>query len=218
MDKLALYYDHYKETCSLSRDAQKRRNKSFVLLCVLEAVSFLMLIRPDIAFSIMLAEITNKIGTMLDLGNNILQTLIWVLITYVLIRYCQDTLYVERQYGYLSKIEKEISNCMQGSLFDRESENYLDNYPMVLNFIDLFYKMVAPMVFFVINMVHIIAEWRSAKTVTLALLCDSTMFFAVMIVAWFYFFEIHSKLSEFFKRIPPIKKMAELLEKILKEV
>lgn len=218
MDKLELYYDHYKESCTLSREAQKRRNKSFVMLCCLEAISFLILIRPDIVFSTLLAGISSKLGAVLNLGNSILQTLIWVLLTYILIRYCQDTLYVERQYVYLSKIEKEISNSLEGGPFNRESENYQSNYPIVLNFIDLFYKMLAPIMFFLINVMHIAKEWQSTEIVTLALLCDSVLFFAITIITWFYFFEIHSKIATFCKRIPLIKEIAEFLRKILKEV
>ena len=47
MEKLDLYYDHYKETYALSKQAQTRRNKLFVLLCVFEALSFLVLIKPN---------------------------------------------------------------------------------------------------------------------------------------------------------------------------
>ena len=47
MDALEMLYDHYKETFSLSKEAQARRNKSFIVLCILEAFSFLLLIRPE---------------------------------------------------------------------------------------------------------------------------------------------------------------------------
>ena len=52
MDALEVLYDHYKETFSLSKEAQGRRNKSFVILCVLEALSFFLLIRPEMAFEL----------------------------------------------------------------------------------------------------------------------------------------------------------------------
>ena len=101
MDILDVLYDHYKETFSLSKEAQGRRNKSFVILCVLEAVSFLLLIRPEMAFELILKGINKDIETPLQLSNTIIQTLIWLLIVYVMIRYIQDMLYIERQYTYL---------------------------------------------------------------------------------------------------------------------
>lgn len=218
MDRLELYYDHYKESYALCKEAQKRRNKGFVAVCCLEAISFLILIRPEIAFSTILAGISNTLGTALDLGNSTLQTLIWALIAYVLIRYCQDTLYIERQYRYINKIEKEISKCLDGDSFDREGENYLNNYPMVLNFIDLFYNMLSPIMFFLINVVHITKEWQSTQSVKLVLLCDSILFLAISIITWFYFFEIHNKITAFFKKVPLVRKIAELLRKVLEAV
>ena len=54
MDALEMLYDHYKETFSLSKEAQAKRNKSFIVLCILEAFSFLLLIRPEKAFELIL--------------------------------------------------------------------------------------------------------------------------------------------------------------------
>lgn len=154
MDKLDLLYDHYKESNTLRLEAQGRRNKHFVILCCLEAILYWILIRPETAFSSLLSGLSAILGTLLELGNETTQTLIWILVVYVLIRYCQDTLYVERQYKYLDKIEKSISRKLDGNVFDRESDNYLCGYPMVLDFIDLFYKMLMPVIFFVINIVR----------------------------------------------------------------
>lgn len=153
------------------------------------------------------------------MGNNTIQTLVWILVVYILIRYCQDTLYVERQYKYLDKIEKTISEELNGSLFDREGSNYLNDYPMVLNFIDLFYKMLMPIIFFIINIVRIVQEWHVFDHVTLALLCDTIMFLAAGVIVWFYFFEIHNKITTWCKKhIPLVDKIAIWLRKILKEV
>lgn len=219
MDKLQLYYDYYKETCSLSKEAQSRRNRNYVILCILEALSFLFLIKPDTALEVLAIGIYAQLNTTLVVGKGILQTLLWLLIAYVLIRYCQDTLYVERQYMCLDRIEKEISQLMGGIPFDREGVGYLKAFPMVLNFIDLFYKMFSPILFLVINLVHIISEWKSVDTLTLALLCNTAVFGVILIVTWFYFFEIHSQITAWCKlHIPLIDKISKWLRKALKEV
>ena len=80
MDTLDVLYDHYKETFSLSKESQGRRNKSFVILCVLEAISFLLLIRPEMAFELILKGINRDIETPLQLSNTIIQTLIYIII------------------------------------------------------------------------------------------------------------------------------------------
>ena len=138
MRDLELYYEHYKETYALSKQAQLRRNKYYIVLCLLEALSFLFLINPDKVADLFSVGISSKLHTTLVLGNVTLQTLLWILIAYVNVRYCQDTLYVERLYLYINKIEKAISKISNSSIFNRESDEYTRNYPMVLNFIDLF--------------------------------------------------------------------------------
>ena len=214
-----MLYDHYKETFSLSKEAQTRRNKSFIVLCILEAFSFLLLIRPEKAFYLILEGINKELDMTLQLTNTIIQTLFWLLIVYVMIRYVQDVLYVERQYIYLDSLEKEISNLGSVDIFTREGVNYQKDFPMVLNFIDLFYKMLMPIFFAVINIVRIYEEWILADKVTIAIICDTVLFLSVFIIDWFYFFEIHTKITNFCKRhIPFLDTIAKKLRKILKEV
>lgn len=217
MDTLDVLYDHYKETFSLSKESQGRRNKSFVILCVLEAISFLLLIRPEMAFELILKGINRDIETPLQLSNTIIQTLIWLLIVYVMIRYIQDMLYIERQYTYLNKLEKEISNLTISGIFSREGENYQRNYPMVLNFIDLFYKMLMPILFALINIVRIHEEWILSQESLIALVCDTILCAAIIVIDWFYFFEIHTKITGFCKsHLPFINSIANGLRKVLK--
>lgn len=220
MDSIEIIYDHYKETFSLSKEAQARRNKNFVILCVLEALSFLILIKPEKAFEIIADGINSELDLTLSLGNSIIQTLIWILIAYVSIRYVQDMMYIERQYGYMDKLEKKICASIDyHNLFSREGDHYKESYPMVLNFIDLFYKMLMPILFIIINSVHIHREYMLEKMMTWALACDTILYVAIFIIMWFYFFEIHSKITGFCKKhIPLINKISIILRKWLKEV
>lgn len=214
-----MLYDHYKGTNSLSKEAKKRRNKSFIVLCVLEAFSFLILIRPERAFELILDGINKEMNMTLQLSNTIIQTMLWILIAYVLIRYIQDMLYVERSYIYLDDLEKEILKLNSINIFNREGENYQQDYPMVLNFIDLFYKMLMPVFFMGINSVRIYKEWTVINKVSLALICDTVLFVAIFIITWFYFFEIHSKITDFCKKhIPFVDPIAKILRKVLKEL
>lgn len=219
MDSLEILYDHYKETGELSRTAQNRRNKGFIGLCVLEAISFLILVRPMDVLKLFVSEIKNKLDVTLNLSNSILQTLIWVLITYVMIRYVQDVLYVERQYLYMDMLEKKISKEGSSDVFMREGLHYQNNYPMVLNFIDLFYKMLSPVLFLTINTIRIVFEWKQQNTLTLALICDTILYVSLSIILWFYFFEVHSKITSWLKKhIKIIDYIGSILRKWLKKV
>ena len=101
----------------------------------------------------------------------------------------------------------------------REGDNYTENCPMVTNFIDLFYKMFCPILFLVINSVHICKEWVQTPKVNFRLVCDTVLYVALFVILWFYFFEIHSKITNWCKmHIPGIKFIADKLRKLLKEV
>lgn len=218
MDKIELYYDHYKETYKLSKKAQDRRNKFFVVLCIMEALSFMLLIKPEEMQKVFVAGINTHFETEIFLGNGVIQTLLWILVAYVTVRYCQDVLYVERQYLYLEQLEMKIAQECNASFFGREGEQYLRDYPIVLNLVDLFYKFFCPVLFTGVNIVHIIQEWKNC-TWTLALGCDTAIFGVIFIITWFYFFEIHSKIASWFKRhIPLLNTISVVIKKILKEV
>lgn len=216
-NKFETLYDHYKETYSLSKSAQERRNKGFVLLCVLEAISFLMTWNPAWICGLLNDAASKKLESTIQISSNILQTTLWILIAYVLVRYIQDVLYIERQYGYIAHLEKKISELMGDNLFSREGENYTKDYPIVLNLIDLFYKMLCPVLFSVINVYHIIQEWNSSAY-GFSLTCDTIICSAIFIITWFYFFEIHSKINAWFLKCKPIAWIDMKLRKLLKEV
>lgn len=216
MDALDLLYKHYNDTNTLRLAAQERRNKEFAILCVLEALSFLVLIKPEQALMALLNCVNSVADTTLELGNGILQTLLWVLLVYIQIRYVSDMLYVEKQYCYQAALEKQLSQKSQVEI-SREGDNYIKDYPIVLNLIDLFYKMLCPVLFEIINIVRICYEWKTTASL-LALILDTVFCASSFIIMWFYFFEIHSKITAWFKKCTFIDWCAKKIRKILKEV
>lgn len=217
MESIEILYDHYKDTYALSKVAQERRNKSFVCLCILETVAYLWAVDPQ--KMIVALQSYEILSGFVNLGHEIIQTFLWMMIVYVLIRYVQDMIYVERQYGYLTKLEIKISSIVADEMFSRESSNYLKEYPKILNLIDLFYKMVMPVLFLVLNFVHIIMEWQYDQKNMLSVLCDSFIFTAIFIITWFYFFWIHSKITNYWiEKIPIIKRIDQWLSRELKKV
>lgn len=158
MNELELLYDHYKDTYELSKKEQKLRNKNFIVLCLLEALSFLTLLNTEKAYAVFQHIINIKSENPIELGDSILRPLLWVLVLYVSIRYCQNTIYVERQYVYIHNLEKKISGSIKD--FNREGFNYLSNRPFVLKFIHIFYTWISPLLFIIINTVRIVMEFK----------------------------------------------------------
>ncbi len=133
MEASEIIYDHYKETDELRRNAQSKRDKSFLCVCVLEAFSFFLLIKPEEALTIFLDGINSQWETSISLGLGVLQTLLWILIIYAMIQYIQSVLCIERSYRYQSNLEKELSQEIRRTI-SREGDNYTENCPMVTNF------------------------------------------------------------------------------------
>lgn len=221
MDILELYYDHYKETYSTHQKTKIERDRYYLILCALEAFSFYLAIQPDQAATVISSGIKGQLNATITIGQDILQTLTWILIAYVLISYCRDCLYVERQYRYLDKLEKEISNIIsKRDIFNREGDDYLKDYPIVLNLTDIFYKIVSPIMFSVINYIRIKQEiMQYGYFDKVSVTCDIVIFIMICIILWFFFFEIHSTTTQWLKRkIPFLVGISKFIHRILKEV
>lgn len=180
MDKTELLYDHYKETVRVSTDMQAKRNALFVYVCVFELLNFLMLLFPQVINSALSAFLLEAYKVSLSELLGLLPTGIWLLTTYVLVRYFQTAIYVERQYPYIEVIEAEIAKETRLACFARESKAYLSNYPKVLNLIHIFYTWAIPVLLQVINTVKIIMEWKATPNASTTWL--NTLIYAFLLV------------------------------------
>ena len=125
---LDIYYDHYKESNTLNNAVQSRRNRGFIFLCILEAVSFMMTRNPEFICGLLNDAVAQKLEMTIKISTGIIQTLIWILIAYALVRYVQDVFYIERQYRYIDELEMEISKKLgevNEEIFGREGKSYL---------------------------------------------------------------------------------------------
>ena len=79
--------------------------------------------------------------------------------------------------------------------------------------------MLMPILFALINIVRIHEEWILSQESIIALVCDTILCAAIIVIDWFYFFEIHTKITGFCKsHLPFINSIANGLRKVLKEV
>lgn len=159
---------------------QAKRNALFVYVCVFELINFVMLLFPQVINSALSAFLLETYKVSLSDLLGLLPTGIWLITTYVLVRYFQTTIYVERQYPYIEVIEAEITKETGLSCFDRESKAYLSNYPKVLDLIHIFYTWMIPVLLQVINTVKIILEWK--VTAGIATTWVNTLIYVFLVV------------------------------------
>ena len=153
-----ILYDHYKVSNSMLQSTHKDREKFFRLLFIFEVVNIIFLRQP--------LEFAKIIQDSLNLSQNIkiestsflitsLQIVLSVAITYLLIRYFQTNIQIERQYSYIGKLESELTNKAGANIFCRESTEYSRGYPFILNVIDIFYKFIIPLVLLFLHLIKI---------------------------------------------------------------
>ncbi len=184
MNKIEILYNHYKESNTLIKNAQEERNKLFKYLCLAILFNLIFLIYPDEIIDILNQFFNNNYSITISITYIIIQSSCWILITYLLIQYLHKNIYVERQYTYLKKLEEEIGNELKTKVFNRESNNYLNNYPLILNVLDFFYKWFLPIAIILINGIKLYYEYVNKVCLFLKItdtLCFSFIFLLIVL-------------------------------------
>lgn len=191
MDKTELLYDHYKETFSIIKETITQRNRFFVMVFLVMTLQFLFASSPDSVSYLIICIIQKQYE--IDISNqmSILQSFLWLILLYLTMRYYQATIHIEKQYNCIYSIEADISN-IEHITFDRESGNYLLNYPKMSDFVDVLYKWVFPIIYCLIICYKIVIEYITSKFGFLLLL-NSVLFISCFILTILYLVFLHGK-------------------------
>lgn len=191
MDNKELLYDHYKETFSLIKASIKQRDRLFVWLFFVMAVHFLFAASPESILAIIVGVVQNQYNVDISNQMSIIQSFLWVMLLYLTMRYYQSTVYIERQYRYIHSIEADIASVV-GVKFDREGTNHLLNYPKMNDFIDFFYKWFFPLIYAVVILYKIIAEYCISFSPLFSLF-NGVVFCACFLLNILYLVFLHGK-------------------------
>lgn len=156
---LALLHDHYKESFNLIRQQEQRRDRLFILLTVLFGALILQTQYPTAlrTAGLTIAGVQVSIS---DLPLPMLLDLTWALSFLVSLKYCQMATHAERQYQYLHRLEAAISSKLGDSeLYCREGKEYLQRYPLLLNWAWLCYVILFPLIVISGTIVLFVTMW-----------------------------------------------------------
>lgn len=184
MNKIEILYDHYKESNVLSQNAQKERNKLFKYLCFVILINLIFLFYPGEIVTGVNQFLNKTYSIDTSITYTIIQSFCWLLIVYLLIQYLHKNIYIERQYIYLEKLENEIGNELKSKIFNRESVSYLDNYPLILEVLDFFYKWILPITIVLINGIKLYYEYVNKVCLFLKItdtICFSFIFLLIIL-------------------------------------
>lgn len=206
MPSTDIIYDHYKETCSIVREKIAERNRFFVFVCIAFLVLGLITVVPGVVTSFVEQWTEDAINVSLTISVHLLQTFTWLIALYLSIRYVQATIYIERQYFYIRKLEDDINVALKKQkAIERESSNYLNVYPFANNFIHFLYTVVFPLAVILavvgkmsVDWILISAEWWQFPAVSALAIFDSVLALAILVLvaAYYYFIRQVAKFYE----------------------
>lgn len=185
MDKIDLLYDHYKETLTTLYAKIKQRDRIFIITGILLLIHLLLAVNPNEYGGFIIKIINEKFS--LDISNYIMviHTFLWIAIIYTTLRYSQSCVAIERSYQYISILELRIANIAQTN-FDRESGNYLKNYPSISKITNFIYKYLFAIFAIIIAsikiLMEIINEYTLKSTRSYLILIDIALYILYSII------------------------------------
>ena len=144
MERANILYDHYKDTISKQEMMIKTRNRFFVYLMIGTFAFCTWGMEPYNTFEQIMSMIEKEYKIRLGFQYFYGQTFLWIIYSYLLARYYQAVIYIERQYKYIEQLECNLSDDTQFENFNRESKAYLRGYPWSLTVIHFFYNIIVP--------------------------------------------------------------------------
>lgn len=161
--KLETLNDHYKDTFSHQLNYLKQRNRLFFYLLVVLTLMFFQVVSPSESDTIISKFVSKKIGEDVVLKTSFVRGMLWFALLSLVLRYCQTTVHIERQYIYVHKLEKEVAAFYPNSVaFTREGKSYRKDYPILSDWADILYVWVFPVLLLIFITVKIFTEFPAS--------------------------------------------------------
>lgn len=147
MEELEILYDHYKETCTISRENEKTRNKLFIIVCVIIGLLFMFSYDNNSIVGLIQSWFKGNYNCDLLFSSNIIQAVLWIVLLFSTLRYLGLNINLDRSYSYIHQLEKRINKISSNPIITREGESYLRNYPVLNNITYYMYRVVIPIIY-----------------------------------------------------------------------
>lgn len=141
-----ILYDHYKDSFSQIKKNEKTRENYFIACGLIFLVFIAVTIEPQNTIKTISNIIEVKVGSKCYINFSYVQSFLWICLLYALMNYYKMCIHIERAYNYLHEIEGNIQNEIH-TTFSREGKSYLNNYPILLEFIFKLYTLFYPLLF-----------------------------------------------------------------------
>lgn len=157
-----ILHDHYKDTYWHIREREKQRDRLFLIVIAILGVLILQVTYTAAAAQLVSeVEILGVKARPDKLPMPAMLSTTWTFLAVILLRYCQVTTHIDKQYGYLHALEERLSKALgTDGAVARESTGYLtDKGRWFRNCVWFFYIAVFPVILLVAAGFAIVMEW-----------------------------------------------------------
>lgn len=192
MDSLSVLYDHYKDTFDIIRHLESKRNKLFVITGIIISLFFIVIVQPQQSIPTITGFIQQYTKVKVLFQFSTIQSILWVILLYVLSYYYKSCIDIERRYPYLHNLETIIEYKIDAP-FSREGKSYLEKYPLLNNIIYYLFIYFFPILYLSCIIIKIVSEFKTSGYYTnfdtvIAILCS-------ILIIVFLFKDVHFRKS-----------------------
>jgi len=193
--KFAALHEHYNDTFENIKESIKFRDKLTALILLVLIFMALYVFWPTDAISAFSQISVQKLGFVVNIDKSFLGSIIWFILLVTIVRYTQVVVYIERQYAYIQRIEKELQNHYDDEIvFTREGESYLKKYPKFSDWVWILYMILFPCILVVVVLVKIINEWIVTSSVLfLPIILNTIIAICILISIALYMLFMHKQ-------------------------
>lgn len=147
--KAEILHEHYRDTCGVMQGLRVSRDRCFYLVIAVLAAALFDVATPQ-GFATAVGDLLKaRLGLSNALDLAYVRSILWFLLLGLTLRYSQLTLNLERQYGYVHKLEEVLQEAVHPA-FQREGSAYLDDYPRFLTWAHFLYTVAFPLLLCVV--------------------------------------------------------------------
>lgn len=170
MKELDILYDHYKETCAISRENEKIRNKLFIIVCIIVGLLFMFSYDNNSIIGLMQSWVKGNYNCDLLFSSNIIQAVLWIILFFSTLRYLGLNINLDRSYIYIHQLEEQINKVSSMPIITREGKNYLNNYPVLNNITYYMYRIIVPIIYYFVIVQKLKLEYIAQQGVNISVI------------------------------------------------
>ncbi len=192
-EKLTTINNHYSETFLNLKEQLNSRNRLFLYMIIVISIMLLKIYSPADFSSSVSNIISDKLGLSESIDISFIETIIWISLLGIAIRYFQTVIHIERQYDYIHHLEDEMNSIWGSEVFTREGKSYLSNYPKFSSWVWILYTIMYPILLAIIVISKILNEYNTVSNFSFLFIINVVIFFSILISILLYMLLIHFK-------------------------